>query len=192
MGPRLGPHFFCDQRLTWLSRIDIASIGHIHQDAFAGFVDTQGFAFFVDMIDHQFSNVKWIGGKSPFAHAQLLKLSKQVLVEFGAFDDGEGHAEDRKHTGGYKVLPDGDGLFTHILGCASGHGQIGDAVAQATGFDHFSAGNQNAAVVDTGTQAQHRRHTHGLTDFFQPGPARWAASGVVSPAFASAICEHPV
>ena len=44
-----------------LGRVNFPAIGHIHQDAFAGFVDTQRFAFFVDMIDHQFGDVKWIG-----------------------------------------------------------------------------------------------------------------------------------
>ena len=50
MGPGWGPIFLYNQRLTGLGRVNFPAIGHIHQDAFAGFVDTQRFAFFVDML----------------------------------------------------------------------------------------------------------------------------------------------
>jgi len=87
MGPGLGPHFLYEQRLMDLSRIDLASIGHIHQDTVSGFVDTQCFAFLVDVRNHQARHFMGIGGKSPFAHA-LIYEHGTLLIFFSSGHTG--------------------------------------------------------------------------------------------------------
>ena len=62
-----------------------------------------------------------------------------------------GHTEDSKDTGGHEILPDGDGLFTHVFRCTSGHRQIGDTVSQPTGFNHLRTGNQQRPLTPLAT-----------------------------------------
>ena len=64
-----------------LSCIHFAAIGHIHQDTLAGLVDTQRFAFLVDMRNHQTGNFIGICGKAPLAQAELLERSGESNIE---------------------------------------------------------------------------------------------------------------
>ena len=130
-----------------LGRLDRTAIGHIHQCALPGLVNTQGFTFFVDMGNHHPGHLIGIGGKSPLAHTQFLKFFKQMLVEFGVFNNGEGNAKYRLNTGSDEVLSDTNGFFTHIFRCTTGRRQVGDAFPQTADLNHFGCGNQDAAVV---------------------------------------------
>ena len=125
--------------------------------------------FLVDVCDHHACHFIWIGGKPPFPQTLFFQSLKEVLVELGFFNDGKGHAKNRKHAGCHKVLTDADGLFTHPLRCGTRSRQIGNAVPETAYTYHFRSGNQNSAVVHAGADSQTGRHSHGFTDLPEPG-----------------------
>jgi len=92
-------------------------------------------------------------------------------VEFGPFDDREGHPENSENPRCDKILTDADSLFTHPFRSRTCHREISNALTQASYTHHFRAGNKDTAVVYTRPKTQYRRHANGLAYLSQP----WAS-----------------
>ena len=89
-------HFKDESDRAWrLGSVDGTAVLHIHQNAFPGLIQPQGFSFLIDMGDHELGDFVRPHGESPFAETHGFQLFEQVLVELGAFHDGKGDAEYR-------------------------------------------------------------------------------------------------
>ncbi len=79
-----------------LSGLQAPPIGHVHEDPLPRFVDTEGLSLFIDMGDHQLSDVMRIHCETPFTQSHLLQATEEEFVELCFLDDREGDPENRE------------------------------------------------------------------------------------------------
>ncbi len=72
-------------------------VGHIHKHAFAGLVDAQFLALFVDGGDHQLGMLDRIGFRVPLAAVRFFDIFGQVVVEQRRTGRGNVQAEGHIH-----------------------------------------------------------------------------------------------
>jgi len=168
----MDPVIACGTAVRCLPCVKFATHLHIHEHAAAGFVDAEGRPLLIDMGDHLLGHLLGVFGKIPFASPFFFKLIVEIVGNDPAAGNGKMHAAKKGiHTGCYKIMSDGDGLFTHpFWGCACRR-QIGNIIAKSAFLDDGGSCYQDAAVVDAGAQVQNRRNADGLANLGKTGTA---------------------